>query len=399
MNSFAWKFFTVVIFLTLHLKIFSVSNFGVSLSFIFLPLWVYFTFSLNTLIYNKYEFPLFVTILLIPFISLSISNYSEFLKTYIQFIISYLIVTRTYQKRILFDKKTIDKTLKIIQIILLITTVLQFFLVIVIGNTNFYNIFGEHQLYYQLNILIAKGRMKAFYLEPSFLGFVVLNVFWCRKYLNNYKNIINYNLLLSSITILLSGSAFAYYGITAIILYDKFFNTNNKINPKTILELFFVVIVVVFNMDNIYEIFRLEEFQISPDEKITSSYMRVLLPFEVVKSIIFEEGFYLGIPFGTLEFYVEDIFGDYGESNINNSFFLIIGYFGFIGVFLILVLLIKGIIMKNGIVKSFIILTIINLNNSGAFVTTQYIMVAFLLPFLVINNYENKIIYNNSSSK
>ena len=47
-------------------------------------------------------------------------------------------------------------------------------------------------------------------------------------------------------------------------------------------------------------------------------------------------------------------------------------------------------------IKSFIILTFLNLNNAGAFMTLQYVFVAFLLPFLAIKYYENKTINYNS---
>lgn len=398
MKIWKWMFLTVIIIITLHLRVFKAGGFGVSLGFLLIPIWCFFTFENNFGILKKSEGRYYFFILFLPFINLNVLELGEFLKTYFQFVLSYVLVVRMYQKMVKVDYYIIDKTLKYSQIIIMVAVVIQFLLVIILGRTDLYNFFGDHQLYYQLNVLIVKGRMKGFYLEPSYLGFVVLNIFWVRKYLNieNNKSLITPNLIYSIVSLTFAASAFAYLGLFTVILFEQIFVKKVKNVSAYILTSILFISIIAYKFDFILSLVRFDEFSISPDKKITSAFMRVVLPITIMSKILFTDGAIFGIGFGELDSYAESFFTKYGETSINNSFFLLIGYFGFIAIGLYCYLGVKFFRIKSSVVKSFILLSLINLNNSGAFMTMQYVFIAMLLPFLVLNKeYNDKIINNN----
>lgn len=394
-----WLVITIIILISLHLKIVSVANFDVSLAFVLIPFWTFLTFNINTKQFYKSEQELIFLMLLLPFVSLNIDNWTEFFKTYFQFIVSYFLVIRAFKKPIKVSKILINKTLFIFQKVLLITIIIQFIIVIIFGHRSFFNIFGEYQLYYQLDLIVAKYRMKGFYLEPSFVGFICLNVYWTRFYLSGSSKVFNYNLIVTLGSLLFVNSAFAYVSLF-IILYYEILNSNRKKASIFKWPLIFLatVIVLFFFSTDLFYFLRLNEFS-SNSLGTTSGFMRVILPIEIVYKIIFEEGHYIGLTFGQLDAFVKNNMQDFDETTISNSFFLILGYFGFIGFIFYGFLIFKFIKVKKHIIKSFIILTFLNLNNSGAFMTMQYVFIAFLIPFLAIKYYENKRIYSNSSSQ
>lgn len=400
MEKKIWLIFTILILISLHLKISEVAGFDISLAFVLIPFWVFSTFQINSKQYYKNELGFIILMVLVPFVSLNISNWSEFFKTYLQFVISYFLVIRAFKKPIKISKLAVDKTLYSFQKILFVAVIIQYVVVILFGYISFFNFFGEYQLYYQLDLIIAKYRMKAFYLEPSYLGFVCVNVYWTRFYLSKKAKLLDLNLFLTLGILFFVNSAFAYVSLSIIVYLELLsLNYKSKISSLLLFLIFlFSFIVLFFFSNDLFLFLRLNEFS-SGSDNISSGFMRVTLPFQVVYKLIFEEGYYLGLTFGQLDSYVEKKLIGFEETTISNSFFLIVGYFGLIGFILYGSLILNYIKTNSKIIKSFIILTFLNLNNSGAFMTLQYVFVAFLLPFLAIKYYENKPVHYNRSSK
>ncbi|WP_367757274.1 hypothetical protein [Flavobacterium sp. WC2430] len=400
MKGKKWFLLTVTILISLHLKIAKVANFDISLAFVLIPFWVFSTFQINSKQHIQKELGYLALIFLLPFVSLNITNWVEFFNTYAQFVISYFLVVRAFGKPLKVSRIVIDNTLYSFQKILLIVVLIQFFFVIILGYRTFFNLFGEYQLYYQLDLEIAKYRMKGFYLEPSYLGFVCLNVYWTRLYLGKTFKLLNLNLFITLGILFFVNSAFAYVSLSIIVYLELLsLNYKNKASSLILFVIFlFTFIFLIFFSNDLFLFFRLNEFSSGSDD-ISSGFMRVTLPFKIVYKLIFEDGYYLGLTFGQFDSYVEKKMMGFAETKISNSFFLILGYFGLIGFIIYGSLILNYIKTNSKIIKSFIILSFLNLNNSGAFMTLQYVFVAFLLPFLAIKYYENKIINNNSSSQ
>lgn len=398
LKKYSWIALTFLILITLHLKVATVGgNFGIALGFLLIPFWFYITFEIYFLKFKIFEFALLLSLVLLPFLTLSIGEKVEFFKTYGQYIISYFFVVRAYKKKLLISKKTIVKTLLLFQIFLMLFVILQFFIVKVVGSTSFYNVFGDLQLYYQRSEP-GYERMKAFYLEPSYLGFIVVNIYWAFNYLTEKSKFKLASLLITIVTLILTKSAFAFISLFAIILFDMYHAISKKTIIYKIILSSFILLTIYLLLDKLSILFRIEEFMTNPDREITSGFMRIILPAQILYEM-FMQGHYFGLTFGVLDSFVEDRMIIYGESGISNSFILIIGYFGILG-FLMCAFLIFSFFKTNSrILKSFIILIFLNLNNSGAFVTSQYVFVSILIPILAIKLYENKIINNYSCTK
>ena len=337
-----------------------------------------------------------IVLFLLPFITLKITNWGDFFKTYGQYILAYFFVVRSVSKEVGIGGGYIYKSIDLFQIILLVVVIIKVFMVKIVGYPQFENLFGELQLYYQR--FDEHGRMKAFYLEPSYLGFVVVNMFWVKYYLSDNLKLLNSNLVRTLIILFLAQSAFAFLALFVIIIFELFYHYSKKSSLVIVAFFLLIVLILLLFSNKLIEIFRLDELLTSPDEKITSGFMRVILPIQVIYEM-FLDGHIFGLTFGQLDFYVEKAFADFAEKGISNSFILIIGYFGILG-FLMYAFLIFSFFKTNSrILKSFIILFFLNLNNSGAFVTSQYVFVSILIPILAIKLYDNKIINNYGCTK
>lgn len=396
---FFWGFLTVIILITLHLKVFALPlsfNFDISLAFLLIPFWVFFTFKIQMFSFKKVELILFL-VFLIPFVTSTINNWGEFFKTYGQFVISYYLVFRIIRKLPRVDILTVRRTLFTFQILLVLVTLVQFILVQIL-EFDARNIFGDLQLYYQQEEMRSGiQRMKAFYLEPSYLGFVALNIFWGRYYLSQSKNIFELNFIFTLIILVLAKSAFAFLGLSCIVLFELY----KKIKRLPIvIGLGFLLMMPLFGYffaTDLLNIFRLQE--LNPNSSnLSSGLFRVVLPLNALYQM-FQEGYIFGLTFGQFDQYIVKYmtFQEHSEKSISNSFLLLVGYFGVLAIFLYGVIFFIFIKSKNSIIQSFILLSFINLNNSGAFVTIQYVFVAILIPILIISIYERNINYYSST--
>ena len=397
---FLWGCITVVIFITLHLRVFALpitSNFDVSLAFLLIPSWVFWTFKIRFLSFNRYELLLLLIFFILPFMTNTINDWREFFKTYGQYVISYYLVFRVIRKVPRIEALTVRTTISTFQILLLSVTIIQFIFVNIL-DFDARNIFGDLQLYYQQEeIRSGIQRMKAFYLEPSYLGFVALNIFWGRHYLNQNKNIFGLNFIFTIIILVLANSALGFLGLFAIILFEMY--KKIKTTPPVFgLGLFLMISLSgYFFAADLTNIFRLQELDPNSDV-VSSGLFRIVLPVKALYQM-FQDGYIFGLTFGQFDQYIRDMmsFEGHSEGSINNSFLLLIGYFGILAIFLYVVVFFIFIKSKNSILQSFILLSFINLNNSGAFVTTQYVFVAILMPILIISIYERNINHYSST--
>lgn len=405
-NSKSWYYLTFLIFISLHLKVSSVGGFDVALALLLIPIWVYITYKIDPLKYTKKEVFLLFSVFTSPLVTFFfIEDWIEFFKTYIQFTMSYYLFARTILKPIRIDFEMFKKLIFNFQRFLFIIVLLQFFLVEILGLEVFYNLFGSHQLYYQHNSLSTSFRMKAFYLEPSFLGFIIINIYWARLRLKP-KTMFESNFFFTLILLFFTKSSFANLAFILIFLFEFYSNKNLQFGRVIkFLSIFVFIFLAYSSFEVIYSFLRLNEIN-SVDNGLTSGYMRVVLPFEIVFNMFFVDGYFFGIPFGQLDNYIQQFMQEnYQESSVNNAFFAVICYWGILGLafyFYLFTIIVKH---KDKLLKSLVLLFLINLNNSGAFATMQFVFVALIVPLLTIqiikNNskkQKNDYIYNYSDS-
>ena len=372
--------------MSLHLRIFSVAGFEITLAFILIPIWFIHTFKINPLVYKKRELITILLLLIFPFCTSRIYDWSEFFKSYFQFTISYYFVIRSIYKSPLPSKRTVLNTVNIFQWILLLVVSAQFILVTVFKQHQFYNLFGEFQAYYQLDSFKANFRMKAFYLEPSYLGLVILNLYWVRTRLNSNKIDIR-NLLLTIGILLLAKSALSYIAFFAITIleYQHFIKTTLRKHHKWIIYAI-IAMAIFFTLPFLFKLFRLQELQINDKEQITSGYLRIIHPINILNELLIETKHYTGLTLGQLEPFVDIYNHPYGikEKGINNAFLALIGYWGILAIIFYAHYFIKFLKTRSLPEKSFIMLIFFNLNNSGAFLPIQFIFIGFLFPLLAM---------------
>lgn len=106
----------------------------------------------------------------------------------------------------------------------------------------------------------------------------------------------------------------------------------------------------------------------------------MILPLFIIAKIA-SDGNYFGLAFGQAESLISEfITFDFGETGVNNSLYLLVIHFGVLAVAGILYL-IRFLFLKKGFyIQSFVLLTFMNLFNSGSFVTSLFVFVSFLLP-------------------
>lgn len=397
MKNKIWQLLTIIIIITLHLKVFMVTEgFGLALGYILIPLWFFLTFKVTAISSNEKELGLMLLLIIFPFVFSDIYNWSEFFKTYFQFIIAYFFVIRVLHKKVRIKTRVFDKTLLFSQVIILVSVFMQYVAVNYLNLTSFYNIFGDLQLYYQRELSL--DRMKSFYLEPSYLAFVVINIYWARYYISKSFKILNKNLFLTIVVLFFAKSAFGFFALFLIVLFEMYSKAKSRAFEFFVFLMLLFVSLIYFYFDVLINLFRLDELSFKTDE-LSSGFMRVVLPIQTLYEMIFVEGNIFGLTFGQLDTYIENKFLQYGETGISNSFFLIIGYFGILGLIFHFITLLKFFSTKKKVTKAFIILLLINLNNSGAFVTLQFVFVALLIPLISIKIYEQNSVYNYRRKK
>jgi len=376
----------VIILLTLHLKVLSFGGFDVALTWVLIPLFLLTSVNAPKFKIRRYHFFLLLLVVFLPFMSLKIKDWGEFFKTYMQFAVSYFMVAYVLFKDVKINIKSFDKTLRMFQVISVVLVVYQYVVAVILGKLHLYNIFQDLQLYYPATAYALEGRMKSVYLEPSYLGFVVVCIFWCRYNINGSIKI-GSNIILTIILLLFSKSAFGILGFIAFLVFE-YFNKEVKFKYiKWILGVIVGLLLFIFFSKDIIIALRLNEFNVEPTDQLTSGYMRVILPVITIYNL-FMDGYYLGLPFGDLDYYVFNVFNEFGEASMSNSFFLIIAYWGLLGI--AAYILVLYIFVKNKKYRSFILLVFLSLNSSGAFVTHQFAFVTFVLPIIVFKLNESR---------
>jgi hypothetical protein len=205
----------------------------------------------------------------------------------------------------------------------------------------FYNIFGNFQYKSMGNIEeLTSGifpRTKAFYLEPSYLGFVTITLI-CINLLSNFRT--KFTIIIGGLIIFMSGSRGGYLGFFLIYIWHLYFSSRNK---KEVLKFLYNILLVSF----IFAFIIFSPFLIlfsteSLSTENTSQYFRLFSGFKLSNYIL--GNYYFGIPLGSIE---KSFINFLGEDNTSYSFFFLnIFYHGWLSFILIFFIFFSIILLK-----------------------------------------------------
>lgn len=200
-----------------------------------------------------------------------------------------------------------------------------------IGSSVLFNPFGEHQYLhlYKANIgLVQFPRAQGFYLEPSYNAFVIGTVAVALLCLRRF---IKLTVVLSILGLIASQSATGLLLLVAITVLIAL-----RSRPAIAVAAAAVVTAVVAYAGD-YLWIRLQ----SSGTSGSSAYYRVFAPVEVLSDVLSNNPF--GMPLGSVQRvmagYDLDMAGIQATS-LDNGFYVVVFYFGWIGIFLLIAFLI-----------------------------------------------------------
>ncbi|KOX63234.1 hypothetical protein AA303_20450 [Pseudomonas psychrophila] len=224
------------------------------------------------------------------------------------------------------------------------------------GNINIFNLWGEYNYASQgyVTKVIEFGAMKTtgFYFEPAFCALVMYALLTARQ-ISAKISYIYYPLVLIAfyITGSFSGVLCALFALLTTTLFPD--HTSNKNKGIKLIIGTFVFMSAFYFLADLIATRSLQVFDAS-----TSTYYRLIAPLEIIKSVLTEH------PFGMLLGVMESDIVKHSLSNgasigktIDNGWYLLFYYFGWIGVFIFASYLIIGfklaLKLRNGSIEAY----------------------------------------------
>jgi len=290
-----------------------------------------------------------VVYLLIILINYTDSNPLEFTKTFILFTFSFFSHAYFICAKPFSATNSLYRIINFSLIVVALMAFLQWILFILFSSDIFFNPFGPFSYSNQYNLdLIREGniRVTSFFLEPSFLAFVVLN---CALYIFLLRRFNFFHLILVTSTLFFAQSRGGFLFYLIFIFYFGLISKSFGALAKVLLLLLgSVFLIFIISTTDTFSILSYESLL-----NINSSqFDRVVKGYLIVYDILVNHPF--GIPLGHIETYVNNLFGT--DGTVFTFFYLLFCYFGFMG-FAIIPLIFSIIFFKNSF-KNSIFLTI-----------------------------------------
>lgn len=380
-NKWIWIFVSIILFLTIHLRILSIGEFEISLGLLIFPFWIFLTFQNSLFKFNKLSIIVYFFLLLLPFLNVFIIiSYFDFFKSlFYYFITISALFLFWFKRKIKVSFIYMNTFIRVLQFILFFISSIQFYTVTLKHSNILFNIYGSFQLKEGVfDAALAWYRVKGVYLEPSYFAFVLISLFVSDIFLNN--KITFFNFTLTSLMLYFTSSSFGLIIYCVLLFYWVSFVINNRL-----LKFFIIIscfIFILFNYSNLLILTRMSEV-ISPDlvfnDELSSGFMRLILPIYIL-SFIFINGYFLGVPIGNLNsilkvnnFYYSEII------QIHNGFFAFFIYFGIISI-LLFIIMCYLFFKSNNTFKFFIIYFVFALMNSGSIFYPITYLFLLILP-------------------
>jgi hypothetical protein len=370
---------TIMLIIFQHFEILRIAGYHMTLLLVILPFWILTTFQIG----RKYKVESIIWLsffVFYPFINFyTISSFEEFLKTYLQFILCVLIFFIVYNSRLVVKKEFLLNAIQITQFILVVFLIIQYLMVVKLDQNWLYNPWGSFSWQYALSRDEYNFfRMKGFYLEPSYVAFVMFSLFVCRFLLEGKLTV--FNVLLSVCSLFVINSSFGFLAFSVLIPAIIFFTLTRRN------RLYFLIatclIGLLLSPALINSFMSATKLNNLGNEGYTSAYTRWIFPVNLVV-YIFSQGFITGYGMGQLDSIISNfdiIIIKSGESGVSNSLASLTIYFGIVSLLLAIYLAVKfyrG--EKNK--KIFILFFLICLSNTGAFNTIEFFFMSLVLPF------------------
>lgn len=376
-----------------HFTLVRFGGYDLTVLLVLLPVWMLNCvelpkrFSLNSLLWYGF-------FLLYPLINFyTFHSVAEFLKTYLQFVLCITFFLLLYNSRPIINRDVLLKAIVSLQYILTIFLVTQYIVVIFLHQDWFYNPWGMFSWKYPLpREEYNFYRMKGFFLEPSYVAFVVFTLLTCRYLLE--RRLSWKNLLLACIALIMINSSFGILSFVVIVTMMTVLRFKGKQRIIFIITASVLLLVLApFFLENFFRLTKLDNLNA---ESYNSAYTRWIFPMNMVIHI-FSSGFYTGFGMGQLDPIINDfdlIIIQSEESGISNSLALILIYFGFSAI-LILGYLFYRFFKGPDAAKVLIVYLLICLANTGAFNTIEFFFTAFMLPYICFKLGSHEVKYNN----
>lgn len=353
-----------------------------TLLFLLLPLWMLFCVEIG----KKYKLESIVWLaffVIYPLVNFyTFSSLPEFLKTYLQFLLCVFAFFILYNSRPVIQREELLSAIRITQFILLSFLVVQYIMVVKFHQDWLYNPWGAFSWLYPLrrdeyNFF----RMKGFFLEPSYVAFVMFSLFVSRYIMEG--RIKRTNVALSLTSLLFINSSFGFLAFFVIIPLILFF----KVKGRS--RIYFlgaaVIILLLLSPALINGFVTATKLNSLGAESYTSAYTRWIFPINLV-IYIFSNGYVSGYGMGQLDPIIANfdlIIINSGEAGVSNSLASLLIYFGFASVLLIAYLLFKF-VRGDNYKKVFIVFLLVSLSNTGAFNTIEFCFMSMILPFTAL---------------
>jgi putative colanic acid polymerase len=204
---------------------------------------------------------------------------------------------------------------------------IQFFSALIFKKPLLFNFFGKFQYSNIVNIdELTSGflpRTQGFYLEPSYLAFVVITLI--AMSMNLKKNVI-FMFLIGGITILMSGSRGGFLGFFLLLTHHQFANFKLLSFKSIFLLLITTSFLFVFVLP-VFSLLSLETLSTENSSQNVRFYQGYNLSYYVLSN------FFSGIPFGSLS--KAYLLSNGEESSIFSFFIFNVIYHGWFSFFLI----------------------------------------------------------------
>ena len=308
----------------------------------------------------------------------------EFIRTYLLWSFNIIVILAAIYLKIVKKYESLPSIIYLSLCIISFFVIAQVGLLRLNGSTALYNLFGPFQYMgeYRLDKYVRWSiRGPGLFLEPSFCAFVIISL-WTICKLYSYKLIPTTIIAFIAIvfTTSMSGILSLMLLVALVVIQGNIKSSKKKSLWFRILLFLFAFLVALLSSDYI-----IQRIVIDPFVESSSSYYRLIGPLAIIKDVLNHHPF--GVPFGQMETFVRPysiLNGAKVGTSIDNAIYLIIFYFGWIGLFPFILLVLqffKSILAQKKDQSLVILYVVLSFCFSGGILLPEYAFVLMLIIY------------------
>lgn len=335
--------------------------------------------------FPKYVIVLWSFLLVLPFLNLTLPGSEvdllEFMKTYLLWTLAVTVVLFATKAEVRLNSRWVSKAALVSLAILTFYSVAQAALYRYFSLDLLYNPFGEHQYLYQYDVLLHSGEIRApgFYLEPSFNAFIVTSMLFIAV-VNNYRPVLALALAGIALLVIKALSGILIYGFI-LLGYLVLRGTRRQVSTAIAILIASVVLMYATSV-GAYVMERFADVSVEG----ASTYYRLVAPLPVLRDVLLND--LTGLPFGTTEEVLLDyglLLGDDLGSSLDNGFYLLIYYFGWVGIAAVVLAALAGLLSRGRWVRVSTLYLLgyifLSLFYSGGIFAPEYVFILVLVIY------------------